>query len=953
MPQRKEKREGFALIVTVSIMAFVVLILLAMASLVSVETKVADNNKSFLMARQNALIGLRKAIGKLQQNAGPDQRITAKGNFVLDISDPDYAKMKNWTGIWDFPSASSFPPPLPSVWLVSDGESETTEGVVTLVGSGSTDTNILGNEIVVERKEIKTSYFPGLSGEQGIGHYAYWVGDEGVKAKANIGGSLEIDTLSPSVRKVLAQRAGIESIQYWDEAETEWKISFPLYTGEADNELKKLLTIDQISLLDGGYLTNSKRHFHDLTLHSKGVLVNPKNGALKKNLTAFFEGNVTPIEPAWKVMKSYYQLQYQVNGSGSTASIPPQTHEPSSTQHGVHPMLTQVVFGLGGSYDDASPGVNELRQQYFIGVALWNPYNIELESATYELDLGTVNGEDAVVTHRFVTNDPVSPVTTNYDFDLAKPEVDGIRSIFRGKITSGFAPGEIRVFSIDPEFGDPNFGQIVNWEDGVTLVNEWDPVATAYEVMPVNLTAVQIDADTDYSFLIPNPLPSGGTNWDNTMVRLKLLEGTNKSTIQEIQLLAGASGISGGGSSSIDGYPSTSKMVEGRMFLKQAADYSGSVLWLSDSNPRAVVHRGSNDGGPGYFPWASLFTNGGSGVFSIDVDVDPVLGTLGFAGDSRFATGSSQVILFNVPREEVGVNSIGDFQHANVTPVDYKPSFAIGNSLEDETAAAIEDDYSYTLNDVLWDEYFLATYVTGGPTLDESFTNRRFTVLDRSNTADLANFDNAATNLLIDGAFNINTISVEAWTAFLASMREVAGADAVEYHKTPFQKPLSEVDDVFNMWAAYRNLTDAQIDVLARNIVAEIEAHGFFLSLSEFVNRVNSAGTKGLLQKAIDDPGASGEASVNDGLGDERFGAPGFLTQADLLQPLGPFIQVRSDTFLVRAYGDVRNPVTGDIDGRAWCEAVVQRLPEPMDDYATYGRVFEIVMFRWLTQDEI
>jgi len=75
---------------------------------------------------------------------------------------------------------------------------------------------------------------------------------------------------------------------------------------------------------------------------------------------------------------------------------------------------------------------------------------------------------------------------------------------------------------------------------------------------------------------------------------------------------------------------------------------------------------------------------------------------------------------------------------------------------------------------------------------------------------------------------------------------------------------------------------------------------------------------------------------------------------------------VRSDTFLVRAYGDVVNPVTGAIEARAWCEAVVQRLPDYVDPVdppekssglsptnETYGRRFEIVRFRWLSPEEV
>ncbi len=98
--------------------------------------------------------------------------------------------------------------------------------------------------------------------------------------------------------------------------------------------------------------------------------------------------------------------------------------------------------------------------------------------------------------------------------------------------------------------------------------------------------------------------------------------------------------------------------------------------------------------------------------------------------------------------------------------------------------------------------------------------------------------------------------------------------------------------------------------------------------------------------------------------------APGYITQADLLTAIGPFLSVRSDTFVIRAYGDVTNPLTGDtVQAKAWCEALVQRVPEYVDPVNPpwmspsdpllaevnnrMGRRFEIIAFRWLAENEI
>jgi hypothetical protein len=96
-------------------------------------------------------------------------------------------------------------------------------------------------------------------------------------------------------------------------------------------------------------------------------------------------------------------------------------------------------------------------------------------------------------------------------------------------------------------------------------------------------------------------------------------------------------------------------------------------------------------------------------------------------------------------------------------------------------------------------------------------------------------------------------------------------------------------------------------------------------------------------------------------------GYPGYLLQADVLSALAPNLAARSDTFTIRTYGDVRSPSTDTITARAWCEAVVQRIPDYIDPdataaeatpapgtpNATFGRRYQVVSFRWLTPADI
>jgi hypothetical protein len=192
-------------------------------------------------------------------------------------------------------------------------------------------------------------------------------------------------------------------------------------------------------------------------------------------------------------------------------------------------------------------------------------------------------------------------------------------------------------------------------------------------------------------------------------------------------------------------------------------------------------------------------------------------------------------------------------------------------------------------------------------------------------------------------------------------------------------------------WIGYRELNEDQIQELAEAIVRQVKSRGPFRSLGEFINRrlgpENDERTlRGALQAALDDP----DVSINEDYQDQRIaaadltdtaytnrsaalgsryeGAPACVTQADLLAPIAPVLNARSDTFLVRGYGEATG-AKGEVTARAWCEAVLQRVPDYLDakgDAAdtvvtslrspvniSFGRRFKAISFRWLPAEEI
>jgi hypothetical protein len=164
-----------------------------------------------------------------------------------------------------------------------------------------------------------------------------------------------------------------------------------------------------------------------------------------------------------------------------------------------------------------------------------------------------------------------------------------------------------------------------------------------------------------------------------------------------------------------------------------------------------------------------------------------------------------------------------------------------------------------------------------------------------------------------------------------------------------------------------RNLTSDDIEDLAEEIVDNIReaatAGGApFLTMEDFVSPVALLSGSG--QSVIDE--AIEVSGINAGVPAEGMSAQ-FLTQADILTALAPMLQNRSDTFVIRTYGEAVNPVTSAVEGRAWCEATVQRVPTFVDSSQPpdtvfpslnptniqFGRRFQIVSFRWLTPEDI
>jgi len=387
-------------------------------------------------------------------------------------------------------------------------------------------------------------------------------------------------------------------------------------------------------------------------------------------------------------------------------------------------------------------------------------------------------------------------------------------------------------------------------------------------------------------------------------------------------------------------------------------------------------------------------------------------------------------------------------------------------------------DDSYLANDTLFDRFYFSTVPpvaldgnapkewadfnstnsgsnlsSGWDSNTQPLPNSRIKPFGRNGSlplmSDLRDFDKAAANLMLDGAFNVNSTSVNAWMAFLSSLSgndlriyDAAAKTATTITSAQLQTPFPRfwsggTADVSKPWSVGRVLSPVELKQLAAQIVQQVKTRGPFLSMSDFLNRrignMSALTRAGCLQAAIDSTSINSSikslgAPVNivtdasnsttlsglaltedvdpntqqitvsvppvipsnlvDGKGtilNSTVGMPGYLMQQDIVQALSPAMTVRSDTFLVRAYGESVNPKTGEVLAKAWAEAVVQRVPEFVDSITdpdpwvavptdpsgntnpvtpgltkltsnvniTLGRRFKMVGFRWLSPDEL
>lgn len=502
----------------------------------------------------------------------------------------------------------------------------------------------------------------------------------------------------------------------------------------------------------------------------------------------------------------------------------------------------------------------------------------------------------------------------------------------------------------------------------------------------------------------------------------------------------------------VDPWQINSSVINNNEMTMRHGDYEYYIQRVNSFNDYPLVEvTADNKGYLGTSRGARQPNNGQNHVPVREIPVMPLISMaqLQHAGLGHPAPRAGFTMPPNNPNADVPYESYPYI--ANAFGNSWATPFIDANKVEqnaiapDSGANRLLHDKSWKANAALWDEWFLSSVGPQDQPFVQSSDQKSMTELLTDavkGTGSLPNSryrlaknyqDDAATALVeelkkpdgykkissllvCDGAFNVNSTSVVAWKAFLASLDDRSLAylsaetgqfeqvDNQSYPVSRFTIPNGEGAKSEDMsgdqqeflrkrWEGVRSLTSEEIDQLAIAMVEQVRKRGPFLSLGDFVNRRltnDDDGLFGALQTAINNTSinesfneTSQEITMADitsvnyqnpkaALGKTGEGAPGYVSQADILMPLAPLIRVRSDTFRVRAYGEVIN-AQGQVIAKAYCEAVVQRTPEYTDptDAADkevwgtgngnmlseankkFGRKILIKSFRWLSQQEV
>ncbi|MDR2735686.1 MAG: hypothetical protein LBB20_02505 [Puniceicoccales bacterium] len=1058
------RESGFALVLVVSTITLITGLLIAFSTISSLQKTKIDNlvliENAKYQARLHALAALNEAIARLNYLAAQDKVVTARANIINHASN-DKAF---WIGVWRVDKCNDTDTTASDKkeflgWLVSQNGRENfsanddINSVTSSIDSSYVkliDDRYVSNaeeHVYAQKVDLKNSV------NKVIGHHAYWIDDESLKAQCNLPDDRYADFPDAYfLKRSCPQRNGLEMLTHGP-INLENNVNVPNTLHYSDLILNNDFGPDEKTWLAG--------HFHDLACCSRGLLTDTRNGGFRKNLTWYFEssndssvigdtGFVFPSptnlpEPptTWDYVKSFYRLKYNYDNGAMVAKPTYPLYHPQTwvsyddcslnestitganandlgipTQHGIFPIWTDFKIVMLSRYYSGAPDSHlHISNHFYDSIRMQpvfvnrNPYTRNINGHSYSLIyaapyISTNPSHQQVPTFNVETyyqgNSMTQGNSTITDIPLKNDYSNYIDNHENGSVGAPIIRNGYRWPLFDCKYNNLDFPNnskqfislsgsepYIKAPAGKPLTRKIDNIISSpsilenYGMNDIRKYQNQNSQNKAETSTISLDIAS----WQNLC--LSLLDNTTGLVMQEIDNI---NLITNNITTSL-----SRNIQEGQVDLLWVMscyandgriEFNGrgnGLRWLANANPRAPII------GKSAYQDKMTFIPPGEAIFHTNWNwpaefldkTNLQTETIALDNNVRFP------VLFDLPHPTYGFLNLGFLQHMNTGLFGYHPAYGFGNSYQNpliprekffqSNAQQKTDwpshyrvellyDYSYCLNRALWDSCFM----TG--LHNKHILNKRLRSYSDASIDELDSID-AAKKMYINGAFNINSTSREAWIAVLGSTLGLGEPDKASYYRClSTESGIGEV-----------KLDKNQLGLLATKIVEQIKVRGPFGSIGEFVNRTlidksnddttqavsnKQLGLSGVLQRAIDD----NYVFSNEGIGNDSSSlntgfsrvvksqrklswyddaaasgqidacAPGYLTQADLLQSLGSILAARGDSFSIHSYGDSIDQ-NGNLLAKTKCEAIVQRLPDPND---INHRVFRILAIKWV-----
>ena len=1006
---------GFALVLALLLMAFVLLLILSMTTLLQVESRAASNSLQILHARENARLALMTAIGELQKHAGPDQRVTARADILGDGNFESSARF--WTGVWDTTNPAAAP-----TWLVSG------LAVDPSIAPQSSITMEVGFSVSSNHPDQSNNFLPTRVAAQGLDHgqYAWWISDEGIKAAISVEDELHdaLDDLPEGDRYLDYNLNSTKVLHARHDPNFDYHLLFDINDPGSSTKalMDHVIYQDQIAILainksqdDRDTIQAAFRHDH--TLRNRFVLSDPRNGGLKKDLSFLKTLDIATTtqaqldtlysEPNHLITKESIQLvQFRGNPTAhpSNEIIGMQlgedtieTTEAKANHFDLLPVITELQISLGIAAEDGDPTNNSTTDSsvylvYKVYLELWNPYTVPIMIGDNNLP-DSLGFSDIAVE---IKNLPNFNITNNNSASSAIGSIPNIRIKWsdhrRPKI---LRPG--MVFrtslpldsgSISNSHGDNNSGTIQQVLGVSILGNRSDNYTGSFTFnsSAVDITLQAINASNQEREMLTIELK----NYSDFSIDYDYNSYNNRASWLK-RVPTSSTGAWGMNTHSLE-VPGYAFAFRYRMLDEQEAPGAIADIsnWLSEYDIRSRAISVDIDSWDLNEAWSSnpvlpydFRVNGA------DADLSTFEPSESFKGDHFFHyetsgsyTGRRDRIARFIDPPISEVTDLGAFRSLK-----YK----------DYTANSIGSSWGGDLNDH-YDRYYFSTLPDPK-------------IIEWDGVAPLANGraahhveipqlidPNAAEHLFIGNGFNLNSTSKQSWKSLLSSKSFPENTYGFRYEQADDSNPPEwdthataiERITVTQPQAMVHNLSerasDSRFNFVSRagtsgylnafsidnlNWLNSLQYPTFYQSIRELTEADVAALSTAIVQqlqqyhKENGHPPLSMAAWLNSGLLQDAINAvpslnnrkngtdlipahtPAHISQATLLNALGPFSFVRSDTFRIRAYGAALNESNGEPQSEAYLEAVVQRLPDEQSN-RRFGRSFKILHIQWI-----